>query len=335
MHHPPKSNHQSYPPESSPEPTHASPGTRQPLRLSGLEIAGYCLHLLVPALAVPMLGILLARAWRLSPDPRALFLGGMGTGAVYLLDRLLEPPAPSPEAAPPGWNTSQPSGEREIAPPGWNTSQPSGEREIESAEWRQPNDPASRRYLPAGLRRISWCLAAGFSFAAFCLAISSFWRSWKAYLVMGASLGLHRATKAWPAGKTLPVALCWTVGAVVLPFPGVSGRWELLWRPASLAVFLLVAAGCLLCDCKDLERDAASGKRNLSVLLGFRRTLLLAEGLAMAALPLAWLGSAPLLSVTILGYLGLYFWPAGLADGFWGALLTDAFLALPGLIAWG
>ncbi|HEX9081894.1 MAG TPA: hypothetical protein VF768_06420, partial [Holophagaceae bacterium] len=85
---------------------------------------------------------------------------------------------------------------------------------------------------------------------------------------------LYRQAKAFPLVKALLVPAVWTWAGLALPLADGSWfGWRSLARPVSLPLFLLLAAGCLLCDVNDAERDRSRGVRSLPVQVGVTGTL--------------------------------------------------------------
>jgi 4-hydroxybenzoate polyprenyltransferase len=151
--------------------------------------------------------------------------------------------------------------------------------------------------------------------------------------VLSIAVLAYRQAKAYPFVKALLVPLVWTWAGLALPLADGSWLgWRSLAHPVALPLFLLLAAGCLLCDVNDADRDRASGVRSLPVQVGVGRTLQLAALLAA-------LGTAAGLAQ---GRLGL------VVDGLllaalsacrpllmlesWGPLAVDLVLTLPGVL---
>jgi 4-hydroxybenzoate polyprenyltransferase len=161
-----------------------------------------------------------------------------------------------------------------------------------------------------------------------------------AALLLPVVLPLAALSVAYPALSRLPfakevtVALCWTLGVVVLPFADEAPRWGLLMEPAAWAIFAVVLAGTLLCDLKDEVVDRVRQVASAPVLIGDRWTRLIAAAAALDAVWLAWWGQAyPLLLACFL-LVWLATQPALLKRSLWGPIAVDAALALPGPVAW-
>lgn len=154
-------------------------------------------------------------------------------------------------------------------------------------------------------------------------------------LLLVASALAYRRWKRFPFAKTLGVPLAWTWASLVLPFPAQSWfGWRALLTPVAPTLFLLFAAGCLLCDLKDEGADARAGVRSFPVMFGARWTMAAAMVLAVGAMGRAWSAHRPGLAASgaALFILGLF--PQLTARGVLGALAVDAALALPGLFIW-
>jgi len=143
----------------------------------------------------------------------------------------------------------------------------------------------------------------------------------------------YRRWKKIPFAKALGVPLVWVWAGVVLPFP--DGSWfglRTLLHPEVIPLFLLLTSGCLLCDLKDLDRDAKDGVASLPVLIGNQRTLAIASGLAVGAAFCACFCHRYGLAVSGLGLLVLSWLPRYTAQDALGPLLIDLVLSLPGFL---
>lgn len=147
-----------------------------------------------------------------------------------------------------------------------------------------------------------------------------------------AALG-YRQVKAYPMVKAILVPGVWTWAGVALPLADGSWfGWRALMHPVAAPLFLLLAAGTLLCDVKDLDLDRSQGVRSLPVQVGLRGALALAGGLAvagvLAAFRLARFGLVVdgLLLALLAGCRPL------LERETWGPLLVDLVLTVPGVL---
>ncbi len=144
---------------------------------------------------------------------------------------------------------------------------------------------------------------------------------------------LYPLVKRVPLGKTLVVPLVWTWCGIVLPTG--DGSW-LGWRwflePVAAPLFLLMTAGCLLCDLKDARRDKEAGVPSVPALVGTVTAARVAVVIALVAAALAVAEGRPGLAVSALLLSGLALYPALLATDEVGPLLVDAVLTLPGVL---
>lgn len=150
---------------------------------------------------------------------------------------------------------------------------------------------------------------------------------------LSAAVLLYRWAKAYPFVKAVLVPLVWTWAGLALPLADGSWfGWRSLAHPVALPLFLLLAAGCLLCDVNDVDRDGGRGVRSLPVQLGVARTLGIAAALATAGMAAA-LGQGRLgLVVDGLLLSGLAACRPLLMLESWGPLAVDVVLTLPGLL---
>jgi 4-hydroxybenzoate polyprenyltransferase len=151
--------------------------------------------------------------------------------------------------------------------------------------------------------------------------------------VVGAGALLYPTIKRLPLTKTVFVPLVWTWCAIALPFDDGSWfGWHWVLQPIAVPLFLLLASGALLCDLKDEIHDRCSGVASLPAMLGARRAIWIAVGLAVAAGLCSHAEGRPGLALSALG-LGLSaLRPALLATDVVGPLLVDVILTLPGFL---
>ncbi len=146
----------------------------------------------------------------------------------------------------------------------------------------------------------------------------------------------YRALKRVPLAKNLCVPLVWTWATMALPFhDGSWFGWRWVLQPVAAPLFLLCAAGCLLCDLKDEPDDRHAGDSSLAVTFGGRGAAAIGVCLALAGGLLAFVEQRSGLTVSAVG-LGLTaLRPQLLATDIVGPLLVDVILSMPGfLIAW-
>ena len=154
--------------------------------------------------------------------------------------------------------------------------------------------------------------------------------------ILGALALFHpRLKRRWPI-KLVLLPIVWVLAVVALPFPdGGAFAWRSLGQPVVAVLFLLVAAGCFLCDLKDERADAAASVPSLVVLVGAVGAARIARGLALVGATLALaIGELELavggaLLAAAAGHARL------LAVDVLGPLLVDVLLSVPGiLVAW-
>ncbi len=144
---------------------------------------------------------------------------------------------------------------------------------------------------------------------------------------------LYRRLKKYPLLKTLIVAVVWVWAGVALSVANDEWLgWQWWTVGVSLPLLLLIAAGCILCDFKDMEADAAQGVKSLPVLLGIRQTILIVSILAGIAAVIALFQDR--LGVAVSGAVMIVFaqYPKILATEDIGPLLVDFILTLPGIL---
>jgi hypothetical protein len=151
--------------------------------------------------------------------------------------------------------------------------------------------------------------------------------------LFGVVVLLYPFIKRFPLSKAVAVPVIWTWSTIALPFhDGSWFGWRSVMTPIAVPLFLLIAAGCLLCDLKDEERDRRSEVSSLPVLFGAQATTVVALALALGAagLSLAEHRRGLAFSGVALCLAGLY--PSLLARESVGPLLVDVILSLPGLL---
>lgn len=151
-------------------------------------------------------------------------------------------------------------------------------------------------------------------------------------VLSAAGLG-YRRLKAIPLVKAVLVPAVWTWAGVALSLADGSWfGWRALVLPVSAPLFLLIAAGTLLCDVNDVDRDRERGVRTLPVQVGVRGTLVLAGAVALAGVFVALrMGRAGLAIDGILLTL-LAGCRSLLLRETWGPLAVDMVLTVPGFL---
>ena len=151
--------------------------------------------------------------------------------------------------------------------------------------------------------------------------------------LFGVVAALYPVLKRFTLGKTVVVPAIWTWGAIALPFnDGAWFGWHWLFEPIALPLFLLLAAGCLLCDLKDEAADRHAGVHSLPASIGSPAAARVASALALAAATVAWAEGRPAVTCGGLALGVVAWWPALLATEIIGPLLVDVVLTIPGLL---
>lgn len=151
--------------------------------------------------------------------------------------------------------------------------------------------------------------------------------------VAGAASVLYPWWKRLPAAKTVVVPLVWTWCGIALPLGETSALgWHGLREPVALPIFLLFAAGCVLCDLKDAARDRSSGVPSMPALLGPAAAARVAVGLAVLGGLAAVIVGRPALAWSAVALSSLSLSPAVVAVDDVGPLLVDVALTLPGIL---
>jgi 4-hydroxybenzoate polyprenyltransferase len=182
--------------------------------------------------------------------------------------------------------------------------------------------------------RAALALATGAASAALLVVVPRLPRETAALaLVLGAVAVCYPLAKRLPGGKTLALPLVWTWSALALPFDGGSWLgWRALLNPVAVPIFLLFAAGCVLCDLKDEARDRDAGVPTLPARYGAAPTLAVAGILAAAAAVAAIAEGRPGVAWSATVLAGTLGWPRLLATDVVGPLVVDVVLTLPGLL---
>ncbi len=125
--------------------------------------------------------------------------------------------------------------------------------------------------------RLAWLLiAAGIGASALC-AVLMWWLPATTRVivpVLALCCALYPAMKKQPLLKTAVVSIAWTWSAIALPFhDGSWAGWQSALVPVAVPLTLLVAAGCVMCDLKDVDRDRRAGVAKPAGARGNRRRL--------------------------------------------------------------
>ncbi len=185
-------------------------------------------------------------------------------------------------------------------------------------------------------RFLKFALVSGLIAAIILCAFSAAHLSWKtlsAVAVFSFLALLYRRLKKYPLLKTFIVAMVWVWAGVALSVDNdewFGGDWWTM--SAAIPLFLLIAAGCILCDLKDVEADKKQNVRSLPVLFGVRQTVLIVTILASVAAVIAASQHRPGLLISSLTLVFFAQYPSILAVEDFGPLLVDFILTLPGIL---
>jgi len=186
----------------------------------------------------------------------------------------------------------------------------------------------------SGLEHSIWLTGAlwiGFLFSTtlgFFLALGLSIQTISALMVFSVITLFYRKAKKFPFLKTVLVAVVWTWAGVALPFAD-QGFWTL---QASVPLIMLIAAGCILCDFKDLKFDDDGGVRSLPVMFGLRKTILFTSAILLAAALVSFQEGRMGLVISSLSLMLLAQFPAVLSLESIGPLLVDVALTIPGML---
>lgn len=159
---------------------------------------------------------------------------------------------------------------------------------------------------------------------------------WSKLLLLGAFGALALAyprLKRLPYAKTVLVPAVWTWAVLALPtVDGSPLAWRAVAVPLAAPIFLLLAAGCLLCDVKDSDADRRDGVHSLPARLGVAATLWTAALLALVGAALAVEQHRGGLVAGAVCLLAISPWRSLLATESFGPLAVDVALTVPGLL---
>lgn len=189
---------------------------------------------------------------------------------------------------------------------------------------------------PAQSRCVRVALFAGLTVSVILCAFSAAHLSIKtlsAVVVFSFLALLYRRLKKYPLLKTLIVAIVWVWAGVALSI--ANDQW-FIWSwwtmSATVPLLLLIAAGCILCDLKDVEADKKQNVRSVPVMFGVRRTILIVTILAGVAAAIAVSQNRTGLLISSLTMILFAQYPSVLAVEDVGPLLVDFILTLPGIL---
>lgn len=192
-----------------------------------------------------------------------------------------------------------------------------------------PADEVRPRWLTAALI-VGFGVAAGLG-AVFALQLSP--KTISVIALFSLITIFYPKAKRFPFLKTLLVAIVWIWAGVALPFQNQNWfAWQFWTMQTSLPLVILIAAGAILCDFKDLRFDNGDGVPSLPVMFGLRNTVLVTSMLLLIAAMLSFEQGRIGLVVSSVVLIGLAQFPFILSLDAIGPLLVDAALTLPGLL---
>lgn len=150
-------------------------------------------------------------------------------------------------------------------------------------------------------------------------------------LLCGIASVFYWRLKRFALAKTVLVAFVWVWSCMTLAVVGDPSRD---WKRFDIAIplFLLIAAGCILCDLKDVESDRRDGVGSLPARFGVGLATAVVALLAVSSMLLGWTEGRPGIIASSLLLLVLARYPAFLAKKPIGPIVVDAVLALPGFL---
>jgi hypothetical protein len=190
-----------------------------------------------------------------------------------------------------------------------------------------------------GLRHPAWltiALWAGFVISAtlgFFLALQLSIQTLSALLVFSIITLFYRKAKKFPFLKTILVAVVWTWAGVALPFANPHWfAWQFWTMQSSVPLVMLIAAGCILCDFKDLKFDDNSGVRSLPLMFGLRKTVLITSAILLTAAAISFQEGRMGIVISSICLILLAQFPSVLSLEAIGPLLVDIALTIPGVL---
>lgn len=148
--------------------------------------------------------------------------------------------------------------------------------------------------------------------------------------VLSAVSMLYQKLKRIPLAKTAVVSISWIWACSTLPLS--RGEPHRLSLDVTFPLLLLISAGCILCDLKDMTEDRKARIPTLPALLGTDSSCLVATGMALLAASLAFLHhrfgiTAGALLLTVAAQ-----FPTILAMKSFGPIMVDSILTIPGIL---
>lgn len=143
----------------------------------------------------------------------------------------------------------------------------------------------------------------------------------------------YRQAKKIPFLKAGLVAIIWAWAGVALPFQNQNWfAWQFWTMQTSLPLVILIAAGVILCDFKDLKLDSIDDVQSLPVMFGLRNTIWVTSALLLIAATISYEQGRMGLVISSAALIGLAQFPFLLSQDVIGPLLVDAALTLPGFL---
>jgi hypothetical protein len=143
----------------------------------------------------------------------------------------------------------------------------------------------------------------------------------------------YSKAKKIPFLKVILVAIVWIWAGVALPFQNQNWfAWQFWTQQVSLPLVMLIAAGVILCDFKDLKVDGRDGVRSLPVMLGPHNTVLATSALLLVAAAISHEQGRTGLVISSAVLIVLAQFPSIISLDAVGPLLVDISLALPGFL---
>jgi len=144
---------------------------------------------------------------------------------------------------------------------------------------------------------------------------------------------LYCKVKKIPFLKAVLVSIVWVWAGVAFSFQNQNWfAWQFWTMPPALPLVLLIAAGVILCDFKDVKLDDRNGIQSLPVMFGSRNTILFTTILLIIAAGISYEQGRMGLVYSSAALIGLSQFPFILSLDAIGPLLVDAALTLPGLL---
>lgn len=143
----------------------------------------------------------------------------------------------------------------------------------------------------------------------------------------------YRQAKKIPFLKAGLVAIIWAWAGVALPFQNQNWfAWQFWTMQTSLPLVILIAAGVILCDLKDLKLDSIDDVQSLPVMFGLRNTIWVTSALLLIAATISYEQGRMGLVISSAALIVLAQFPFLLSQEAIGPLLVDAALTLPGFL---